>query len=81
MNSRDEFEKFLASNHLCADKTFNDWSGKWIYNHTHIDAMWVGWGGAMDFQNKLAQENFSQFCSNMAERYRIAALNHSIKPR
>lgn len=82
MNSRDEFEKFLASKYLCANKTFNEWSENWVYDHSHIEAMWVGWKGAMKLKEQSEQAKLEQFFYEISERYRIATMaHHSIKPR
>lgn len=41
--SREEFEAYLKTRYLDGRGHFDTWSERFVYTHSHIQAMWEGW--------------------------------------
>ena len=40
---REKFEEWIKSRFLDGYGHYNTWQGKFVYTHTHVQAMWEGW--------------------------------------
>lgn len=64
--SREDFEAYLKTRYLDGRGHFDTWSERFVYTHSHVQAMWEGWQAS-----RTVKIESSKAFSKFYERYPI----------